>query len=219
MLTGESFTLKYHDMADVLDFLVLRQTYEIAIQRNWKAGYRFRCIIDDLWWEGQVEVQEPYQPNCPDSMFLCYRIRWDNDESDRMGPWDLEPIDPERRPTVPGAGVPVLPAEIASTLYQPRSEDWPPGGDRDAECDRIAAAISQVRSLRFMEPSRSHKAVQQFDLVSAFYLHLLRFWSLMSERRSDSQKAIQVQLISGKHCQRSFALYFNLSHYSNWTKY
>jgi hypothetical protein len=37
-LTGENFTIKYHDMADVLDFLVLRQTYETALTRHWKPG-------------------------------------------------------------------------------------------------------------------------------------------------------------------------------------
>lgn len=76
VLTGESFTLKYHDVADVLDFLVLKQNYELAIQRNWQPGDRFRSIIDDLWWEGQLETREPFQPQCPDSMFLCYRIRF-----------------------------------------------------------------------------------------------------------------------------------------------
>lgn len=39
-LTGETFTLKYHDMADVLDFLVLKQTYDIAMARNWCIGDR-----------------------------------------------------------------------------------------------------------------------------------------------------------------------------------
>lgn len=75
VLTGESFTLKYHDVEDVLDFLVLRQYYELAIQRNWQPGDRFRCIIDDLWWEGQLVTREPYNAQFPDSMFLCYRIR------------------------------------------------------------------------------------------------------------------------------------------------
>ena len=75
VLTGVSFTLKYHDITGVLDFLVLRQAYELAVQRNWKAGDRFRCNIDDLWWEGQVEKQEPNDPQSADSMFLCYQIR------------------------------------------------------------------------------------------------------------------------------------------------
>lgn len=64
----------------------------------------------------------------------------------------MEPIDPERRPADAGAGIPVLPTESASTLYRPRAEDWPPGGDRDSECDRIAAGISQVMSLAIAEP-------------------------------------------------------------------
>ncbi len=69
---------------------------------------------------------------------------WDNNEGDRISPWDMEPVDPDRRPSEPGTGVPVMPEEMACTLYQPRAEDWPPGGDRVAECDRIGAATSQV---------------------------------------------------------------------------
>lgn len=41
-MTGRTFTIKYHDMPDVLDFLVLRQTYETAVARNWSPGDRFR---------------------------------------------------------------------------------------------------------------------------------------------------------------------------------
>lgn len=37
-LTGDNFTIKYHDMADVLDFLVLKQTYDTALARNWDSG-------------------------------------------------------------------------------------------------------------------------------------------------------------------------------------
>lgn len=37
-LTGNVFTVKYHDMADVLDFFVLKQTYEVALFRNWTIG-------------------------------------------------------------------------------------------------------------------------------------------------------------------------------------
>jgi hypothetical protein len=63
-LTGENFTIKYHDMADVLDFLVLRQTYEMALARRWKPGgsaemFEYltgeeRCIQGfggEAWWK------------------------------------------------------------------------------------------------------------------------------------------------------------------------
>ena len=79
--------------------------------------------------------------------FLISFVRWDNEpEFDRMSPWDLEPIDEDRRPTEAGVGVPVLPEEIASTLYRPRAEDWLED-DRDSECDRISAGLSQVMRL------------------------------------------------------------------------
>jgi len=69
-----------------------------------------------------------------------------------MSPWDLEPIDKDRRPDPPGTGMTVLPGELASIMYRPRAEDWPPGGDRDAECDRIARGLSQAMSIAIAEP-------------------------------------------------------------------
>lgn len=85
-------------------------------------------------------------------LFFSCEFRWDNEEVDRMSPWDLEPIDPARRPVPTGTGVTVLPEEVASSQYRPRAEDWPPGGDRDAECDRIARGLSQAMSLAIAEP-------------------------------------------------------------------
>ncbi|EDM07105.1 bromodomain and WD repeat domain containing 3 (predicted) [Rattus norvegicus] len=35
-MTGESFSIKYHDMPDVIDFLVLHQFYNEAKERNWQ---------------------------------------------------------------------------------------------------------------------------------------------------------------------------------------
>lgn len=37
-LSNDFFTIKYHDMPDVIDFLVLRQTYDTALARQWKVG-------------------------------------------------------------------------------------------------------------------------------------------------------------------------------------
>uniref|UniRef100_A0A8B9M0B1 Bromodomain and WD repeat domain containing 1 n=1 Tax=Accipiter nisus TaxID=211598 RepID=A0A8B9M0B1_9AVES len=72
--TDKSFSIRYHDMPDVIDFLILRQFYDEARQRNWQASDRFRSIIDDAWWFGTVLGQEPYQPQYPDSHFQCYMM-------------------------------------------------------------------------------------------------------------------------------------------------
>uniref|UniRef100_A0A7N9IBH9 Bromodomain and WD repeat domain containing 1 n=1 Tax=Macaca fascicularis TaxID=9541 RepID=A0A7N9IBH9_MACFA len=91
-LMDKSFSIRYHDMPDVIDFLVLRQFYDEARQRNWQSCDRFRSIIDDAWWFGTVLSQEPYQPQYPDSHFQCYVVRWDNTEIEKLSPWDMEPI-------------------------------------------------------------------------------------------------------------------------------
>ncbi|XP_053988016.1 PH-interacting protein [Hylaeus volcanicus] len=150
-LTGENFTIKYHDMADVLDFLVLRQTFDTALARSWSEGDRFRCMIDDGWWIGQIQSMEPLDEDFPESFFMCFRVRWDNGEFERMSPWDLEPIDENRLPAELGGAVPVLPEEIRTILYQPQAEEWPLG-DREATCRRIIRGLDQVMSLAIAEP-------------------------------------------------------------------
>ncbi|KAK9743640.1 Bromodomain [Popillia japonica] len=111
-LTGNVFTVKYHDMPDVIDFFVLKQTYEVAISRSWNAGDRFRCMIDDAWWVGEVVSKSPVSEDFSDSLFMCYEIRWDNGEFERMSPWDMEPLKEDRMPANPCDAVPVLPEEI-----------------------------------------------------------------------------------------------------------
>ena len=142
-MTGNSFKIKYHDMPDVLDFLVLRQTFDTAVQRNWSLGDRFRCMIGDGWWTGQIESRHTLAEDFPNSYFMCFRVRWDNGEYEYMSPWDMEPIDENRQPDEVGGAVSVLPEEIRATLYQPKSEEWP-RGDRDGSCRRIINGLEQV---------------------------------------------------------------------------
>uniref|UniRef100_A0A336MD76 CSON013811 protein n=1 Tax=Culicoides sonorensis TaxID=179676 RepID=A0A336MD76_CULSO len=149
-LTGQSFTIKYHDMADVLDFLVLRQTFETAVSRHWSVGDRFRCMIGDSWWMGQIDSLNR-SSEFPDSHFLCFKVRWDNGEFEYMSPWDLEPVDENRLPTEVGGEVPLLPEELNATLYQPTAEEWPHGG-RDETCQRIIKGLEQVIGLAIADP-------------------------------------------------------------------
>ncbi|EGI63952.1 PH-interacting protein [Acromyrmex echinatior] len=150
-LSGQNFTIKYHDMADVLDFLVLRQTFDMALARSWSEGDKFRCMIDDGWWMGQIVGMEPLDEEFSESLFMCFRVRWDNGEYERMSPWDLEPVDEDRVPVEIGGAVPVLPEERQAILYQPHAEEWPMG-DREATCRRIIRGLDQVMSLAIAEP-------------------------------------------------------------------
>lgn len=150
-LKNQTFTIKYHDMPGVLDFLVLKQTYDLAVSRLWAVGERFRCMIDDGWWIGQITNRVPYSEEFPDSLFMCFQIRWDSNDTDRMSPWDMEPIDESRMPNEIGGVVHVQHEELQSMLYKPKNEEWP-RGDRAATCRRIAAGLEEVMGLAIADP-------------------------------------------------------------------
>ncbi|KAM6465548.1 PH-interacting protein isoform 1-T1 [Liasis olivaceus] len=146
-LTGGSFTMKYHDMPDVIDFLVLRQQFDDAKHRRWNIGDRFRSVIDDAWWFGTIESQEPLQPDYPDSLFQCYNVCWDNGDTEKMSPWDMEPI-PNNAvfPEELGTSVPLTDIESRSLIYKPLDGEWGSRA-RDDECERIISGINQLMTL------------------------------------------------------------------------
>uniref|UniRef100_A0A8C0VEF9 Bromodomain and WD repeat-containing protein 1 n=1 Tax=Cyanistes caeruleus TaxID=156563 RepID=A0A8C0VEF9_CYACU len=145
--TDKSFSIRYHDMPDVIDFLILRQFYDEARQRNWQASDRFRSIIDDAWWFGTVLGQEPYQPQYPDSHFQCYSVKWDNGEIEKLSPWDMEPVpDNVDQPEELGASVSVTLEEVEKLLYKPQQGEWGMKS-RDEACERIIRGIDQLMTL------------------------------------------------------------------------
>ncbi|MEQ2262313.1 Bromodomain and WD repeat-containing protein 1 [Xenotaenia resolanae] len=151
-ITDKSFSIKYHDMPDVIDFLVLRQSYDEALRRNWQPNDRFRSVIDDAWWFGTIVCQEPYQPEYPDSLFQCFKVRWDNGETEKLSPWDVEPIQEDAQcPDTDGGGIPATAEEMKELMYKPVPGEW---GERsrDEECERIIAAIEQLITLEIAAP-------------------------------------------------------------------
>uniref|UniRef100_A0A8C2B1J7 PH-interacting protein n=1 Tax=Cyprinus carpio TaxID=7962 RepID=A0A8C2B1J7_CYPCA len=150
-LTGGSFSMKYHDMPDVIDFLVLRQQFDNARQRNWMIGDRFRAVIDDAWWFGTIESQEPYQAEYPDSLFQCYNVCWDNGDTEKMSPWDMEEIPNEAFPDELGLSVPLTEEEQKALLYKPLEGEWG-SRTRDEECERIIKGIDQLCTLDVAVP-------------------------------------------------------------------
>ncbi|KAG9486236.1 hypothetical protein GDO78_009024 [Eleutherodactylus coqui] len=148
----QSFSLKYHDMPDVIDFLVLRQMYEHARRTDWQAGDRFRSIIDDAWWFGMVIGQEPYQSEYPDSLFQCYTVKWDNGETEKLSPWDMDAIpDNIVPPEEPGTSISITEEERDTLLYCPQEGEWG-SGDQDSECERIICGIDQLLNQDTADP-------------------------------------------------------------------
>uniref|UniRef100_A0A8C9VS31 PH-interacting protein n=1 Tax=Scleropages formosus TaxID=113540 RepID=A0A8C9VS31_SCLFO len=151
-LTGGSFSMKYHDMPDVIDFLVLRQQFDDVRHRQWRIGDRFRSVIDDAWWFGTIESQEPFQAQYPDSLFQCYNVCWDNGDTEKMSPWDMEVIPNDAVfPEELGMSVPLTEEEHHELLYVPLEGEWG-SRTRDAECERIIAGINQLCTLDIAAP-------------------------------------------------------------------
>lgn len=151
-ITDRSFSIKYHDMPDVIDFLVLHQSYDEARNRAWRPNDRFRSVIDDAWWFGTIVCQEPYQLQYPDSHFQCFKVKWDNGETEKLSPWDVEAIPEDaERPESVGAGVPVTDEEMIDILYTPQEGEWGDRG-REGESARIIMAIEQLTSVEITAP-------------------------------------------------------------------
>ncbi|XP_059154571.1 bromodomain and WD repeat-containing protein 3-like [Physella acuta] len=166
-LTGKSFTIKYHDMPDVIDFLVLKQHYDISVERGWKPGMRFRSMIDDQWWMGAIKSQEPLYPEFPDCLYQCFNVQWDNGEFEKLSPWDMEPIDPKRKPAVVGGGVGVTQEEYKSLLYVPKKTEWPSCG-READSQRLIRGLEALMQHSVAEPFIAPVDLQQFPTYACF---------------------------------------------------
>ncbi|XP_073258237.1 PH-interacting protein-like [Porites lutea] len=161
--TGATFTVKYHDMPDVLDFLILRQTYDQSISRNWRPGDRFRSVIDETWWAGEITDRSPFQTEFVESHFQCFTVTWDTGEVERMSPWDLQPVT-ERDPGNPDlsaqdtdasgaatSNIPLTDEERLLLAYEPEDSDWL-GEGRDAMTERLVAGLEALSQLNFAGP-------------------------------------------------------------------
>ncbi|KAM6970662.1 bromodomain and WD repeat-containing protein 3-like [Aplochiton taeniatus] len=163
-MANESFSLKYHDMPDVIDFMVLQQFYNEAKDHNWRAGMRFRSIIDDAWWFGSVEDQQPLQLEYPDSLFQCYAVNWDNGEQEKLSPWDMEPIPEEAAlPDHVGDGVEVTEEELSALLYSPQAGEWG-AHTQDEECVRLICGINDLLTLDVAKPFVSPVDLRDYPL-------------------------------------------------------
>ncbi|KRY11436.1 Bromodomain and WD repeat-containing protein 3 [Trichinella patagoniensis] len=108
-----TFHVCFHDIPNVIDFIVLRQLYDSSIRRRW-------------------------------------RIRWENDDEDRLSPWDLVPLEVGNNGT--GDGEMFDLTEAASIWpYTPKTNEWPSRG-RDAECQRLLVGLETISSQPFAEP-------------------------------------------------------------------
>nr|XP_028583028.1 bromodomain and WD repeat-containing protein 1 isoform X4 [Podarcis muralis] len=208
-LLDKSFSLKYHDMPDVIDFLVLSQFHDEARQRNWQPNDRFRSIIDDAWWFGTVLSQEPYQPQYPDSPFQCYSVKWDNGETERLSPWDMEPIpDNVDQPVELGASVSVTAEEMAKLLYKPQKGEWQ-GKSQSEECERIICGIDQLLTLDISAAFAGPVDLNRYPKYSTVIAYPTDLWTIRMRLVNRFYRRLSA-LIWEVRCLESNAQTFNV---------
>jgi bromodomain and WD repeat domain-containing protein 1/3 len=88
-----TFTFKYHDMDNSLDFLILDSIYKASLHRHWEPGDKFKSLIDGSYWAGTVLTKQSYSEEYPNSFWQCYHVKWDDGATDQLSPWDMEPLD------------------------------------------------------------------------------------------------------------------------------
>ncbi|KAM7534388.1 hypothetical protein Aperf_G00000111488 [Anoplocephala perfoliata] len=84
-LLPEEIYIRYHDVVGVLDFLVLRDVFDEAVNRSWGAGDVFICPVEAVWWRGRVlrdfSVHAATNPSASNRVSLAdpwlgVRVRW-----------------------------------------------------------------------------------------------------------------------------------------------
>ena len=80
-------------MDNVLDFIILEQVYKESLKRQWSSGDRFQSLIDDQYWSGTILKRRPFSEDTPNSVWQMYHIKWDDDATDQLSPWDLHPLE------------------------------------------------------------------------------------------------------------------------------
>ena len=142
--TNYTFQVKFHDIDNVLDFIILRQTYDNSLCRNWKIGDSFRAIIEEKWWFGDIEAYN-YTENSAKTQFQALKIVWGNGTQDILSYWDLEPIIGEVRQNK-NISLDVS-DEDRNNFYISDAKEWPVFGKVE-ECKRIVDGLTQVMELQ-----------------------------------------------------------------------
>lgn len=95
-LEGKALSLRHRDAANVEDFVVLKERFELAMSTNWQPGHRFRACIDNVWWYGTVSAHVVHDIRFELSPWKSLRVQWDGVAGDEafeaMSPWEIEKI-------------------------------------------------------------------------------------------------------------------------------
>ncbi|KAJ1363311.1 Bromodomain and WD repeat-containing protein 3 [Parelaphostrongylus tenuis] len=166
--TGISWNVKFHDLANVPDFIILKQHYDTSLEQNVQEGDRIEAILDGQWWTGTVNRKEPKSEDFPSSLWFCLRIIWDSGEEDIMSPWDCQPRSGSRK-----SGDEASEMDHRSFAHFHPDDDWPesdlrgPIEAKELCCARMSDAIEKLSVRETVEPFAYPVSLEAFPDYAA----------------------------------------------------
>ncbi|XP_054163811.1 uncharacterized protein LOC128961583 [Oppia nitens] len=141
--TKQQFTVKFHDIDNVIDFIILKQMYDNSIKIEWKVGDQFRAIVEDKYWFGTI-ANFVLNANNEMSYFQSIGVKWANDSHELLSFWDLEKIR-GKMPLNRRNSVEVT-DEDRHLFYRSNVKEWPVRG-MAYECNRISNGLREIMAL------------------------------------------------------------------------
>ncbi|KAM3715120.1 Bromodomain and WD repeat-containing protein, partial [Dirofilaria immitis] len=147
--TGLVFSVKFHDMENVPDFIILRHLYDESVARRYQPGTRIEIILDNHWWTGTIDKKEVHdEENYPRSNWYCLTVRWDTGEDEKMSPWDVQPQQPNRR-----SGIASEEDQVLFSQYPVNERDWIGAVDGISACsERLIDAVRSMENDPHIKP-------------------------------------------------------------------
>uniref|UniRef100_A0A0R3RTJ3 Bromo domain-containing protein n=1 Tax=Elaeophora elaphi TaxID=1147741 RepID=A0A0R3RTJ3_9BILA len=155
--TGLVFSVKFHDMENVPDFIILRHLYDESVARRYQPGTRIEIILDNHWWTGTIDKKEVHdEENYPRSNWYCLTVRWDTGEDEKMSPWDVQPQQPNRRSgTILNfiIGIASEEDQVLFSQYPVNERDWMGAVEGISACsERIIDAVRSMEDDIHIKP-------------------------------------------------------------------
>ncbi|VDM38223.1 unnamed protein product [Toxocara canis] len=161
--SGLVFSVKYHDMENVPDFIILRHLYNESVSRRYQPGDRIETILDNHWWTGTVDKKEAHdEENYPRSNWYCLTVKWDTGEDEKMSPWDVQPLQQNRRSRLATEA-----EQLQFSAFPFADYEWVGAVTGvDACCNRLLDALEQLKDEPDIRPFAAPVNLEEYPEYS-----------------------------------------------------
>lgn len=200
----QQFSIRYHDLDHVCDFIILKQWYDISVSREWRISDRFRSAIDDQWWIGRIHSTRYTEAN---SYFQSIQVIWCNGEKELLSPWDLEPLesnpdDPDQQ-THDGQSV-TDEERISFSMID--DQEWPLE-QRNRDRERIINGLLRVMEFSHAEEFAAPVDLNQHPLYAITIPYPMDLSTIMSRLRSNFYRRLEAVKFDVRFIESNAALY------------